>query len=169
MIKSTPIRKRGKRKRIKPAELDITSLLDILVILLVFLLKNYSTSSLELNIAKNIKLPQSNSKNPSVNGVVVQISPESIWVDKKIVASNIKSKIYDQSGNRIIPLFNELVAKKNRVENLAKSAKNTKNFSGLLNLVIDKSVKYSFIKKVLYTSAIAGYKKYKFVVMSDEN
>lgn len=50
-----------KRKR-RESELDITSLLDILVILLVFLLKSYNSSELKVNVVDNLNLPSSESR-----------------------------------------------------------------------------------------------------------
>ncbi len=165
------IRKRGTKYKSKSTDLDITSLLDVLVILLVFLIQNYNASGIEFNISPEITLPVSESQDLSNAGVMVQVSATSIWVDDKTVLdlkNNSNSSIYDQDGQRIIPLFNELVRKKNLVQRVEKTAPSVQKFTGLVNLIVDKSIKYSFLKKILYTSAEAGYAKYKFVVLAEE-
>ena len=43
-----------------------------------------------------------------------------------------------------------------------------KKFSGVANLIIDKTIKYSYVKKIMYTCAAAGFKQYKFVVLAKE-
>ena len=43
------------RRKAEPVDLDITSLLDILVIMLVFLLMNYNASDLQLDLVKDLE------------------------------------------------------------------------------------------------------------------
>ena len=168
MANKRSIRNRVARKKKEMIDIDITSLLDILVILLVFLLRSYS-SGITLNVPEGISLPTSQTQNINNLGVNIQVSATKIWVDDKQIldTSELPDRLYDQNGRRIIPLYNELVHKKNEVDILAKSAKNAKPFSGIVNLIVDKSIKYNYIKKLLYTSATAGYKQYKFVVMGE--
>ena len=54
------MKKRFGRKRNREAvDVDITSLLDILTILLVFLLKSYNASDLKLDLTKNLEMADS--------------------------------------------------------------------------------------------------------------
>jgi len=160
------------KKRTKKGimEIDITSLLDILVILLIFLIKSYNSSGVTLNVPKGIELPSSGSESINTPGVLIQVSKDTIWVDSKTVldTETLPKVIYDQGGRRIVPLYNELVKKKEEIKNLGKQAEQIKKFSGTANLVIDKSLKYSYVKKVMYTAAEAGFKEYKFVVLGQE-
>lgn len=164
------IRKRGRRRKIGVVEVDITSLLDILVILLVFLLKSYNSSGVLFNIPDGVRLPYSQSRSHNTTGTIVQVSPEKIWVDDKEIL-DVKSatgQIFDHRGRRIIPLYNELVRKKEVINQVEKVAQNAKKFSGRVNLIIDKTMKYTFIRKIMYTCAEAGYRQYKFVVRGEE-
>ena len=172
------IRKRGARRKREVLDLDITSLLDILVILLVFLLKSYNSSGITFSYPKDIRLPTSESSSPNTFGVIITMSKEKIWIDSKEVVDLEKAAVdpyyrrtvFDRSskGRMIIPLYNELVEKKKMVKRVEKSAENAKKFSGIANLIIDKTIKYTEVRKILYTVAEAGYKKYKFVVLSKE-
>jgi biopolymer transport protein ExbD len=170
-MRSIQIRKRQlKRKKKGNADIDITPMLDILVILLVFLLRSYNSSEVVLSVPEGIKLPYSDSLNISKAGVMVQVSESQIWVDDKMVidSKNLTGKNFDHGGRRIINLFNELVRKRKEIENLAKTSSRAKKFSGMVNLIVDKSVKYSYLKKLMYTSAEAGFRTYKFVVLNEE-
>ncbi len=151
-------------------DVDITSLLDILVIILVFLLKSYNASGILFNVPKGITLPSSETKNTNTPGVVVQVSDTKIWVDNELVLDREDSngRIYDHGGRRVIALYNKLVEKRTTVELLEKQTQGVKKFSGIVNLIIDKKVKYNDIKKLMYTAAEAKYQKYKFVVLSEE-
>lgn len=165
------IRNRGRRSKKEPIDLDITSLLDILVIMLVFLLKSYNATGIILNIPEDIKLPTSASSDINTQGVVVQVSEKKIWVDDEVVLDkeNPEGRTYDYGGRRIIPLFNILVGKKNLVKRIEKATPEAQKFSGVVNLIVDKKIKYSEIKKILFTSAEAGYMSYKFVVLGEDN
>ena len=170
-MRKRSIRDRVRRQKTSPVDLDITSLLDILVILLVFLLKSYNSSGIIFNVPEGIKLPISESRNVNTAGVIIQVSPAKIWVDDKIILDGTSSgnrRLFDQGGLRVIPLFNELVSKKRLYQQTKMASQQAKKFQGIVNLVVDKSIKYSFIRKILHTCAEAGYQKYKFVVMSNE-
>lgn len=174
-MRTRSIRSRTSRRNKKGSfELDITSLLDILVILLVFLLKSYSSSGIIINVPEGIVLPSSVSKTNNSPGVMVQVSADKIWVDDEEILTTddgVKfegDRLYDQGGRRIIPLFDALVKKKQEIDLIAASSPNAKPFSGVANFIVDKTLKYSYLKKLMYTCAEAGFKEYKFVVMGQE-
>jgi biopolymer transport protein ExbD len=170
MARNRSIRHKKKRGKSNLIDVDITSLLDILVILLVFLLKSYNSSGIVIDVPEGIKLPTSKSQSYNNPGVLVQVSKDKIWVDSKLVLSsdNLPDRIYDHGKRRIIPLFNELVKKRETIQNVAKRAKGATKFTGFANLIIDKSIKYSYMKRLMYTCAEAGFKEYKFIVMGEE-
>lgn len=160
------IRKRGNRTKKEVLDLDITSLLDILVIMLVFLLNSYNSSGIILNVPKGVTLPKSESQSLNTNGVVVQVSPDMIWVDDKEIVD--LKKIELASDGMIAPLYDELMAKKKLIKQIEQSAENANKFSGNVNLIVDKTIRYSFIRRLMFTAAEAGYKQYKFVVLGEE-
>lgn len=170
MARTRSIRKKTKRNKSETIDLDITSLLDILVILLVFLLKSYNSSGVTLTIPNGIELPKSTSESLNNPGVVIQVSKDKIYVDSAVVldSENAPKNIYDHGGRRIVPLFNELVKKKELIKTTAKQVPEAKGFSGLANLIIDKTLKYSYVKKIMYTCAEAGFKEYKFIVLGED-
>lgn len=169
MAYTRSIRNRGKRKKSKVFELDITSLLDILVILLVFLLRSYNSSGVVLNVPKGVELPKSESATLNTTGVMVQVAPDKIWVDDKLIIDNSQNGNSSSfSDRRIIPLYNELVRKKNEIKLVEKTSPNADKFSGNINLIIDKSIKYTYMKKLMLTCAEAGFKSYKFIVLGEE-
>src|SRR5690606_35614698 len=139
------------------------------VIMLVFLLQSTNSTGIIMTVPKGVELPTSSSATPNNEGIVIQVSPTTIWVEDQEVLTiddNIRSKV-DQGGRRLIPLFNELVKRKEVIKLSAKSSPQANEFGGIVNLIVDKTVKYSFIKKLLYTCAEAGFKEYKFVVMGE--
>ena len=83
MSRKRSIRNKTRRGPKEVLDVDITSLLDILTILLVFLVINYNASGFEMLIPEGIELPSSTSKTINHSGVQVQVSPDRIWVESK--------------------------------------------------------------------------------------
>jgi biopolymer transport protein ExbD len=161
---------RSRRKKKGAGELDITSLLDILTILLVFLVQSYNSSGVVVNIPEGIEIPNSEHITPNTEGVIVQVSKEKIWVDDVEILNTEKlpDSVYDEGGFRIIPLYNELIKKKDLINAVSKAAGGeVKPFSGVVNLVVDKSYEYKYLKKIMYTCGQAGFREFKFVVMGN--
>lgn len=160
---------RFRRKKQSTFDIDITSLLDILTILLVFLIQSYNSSGVVINVPDGIVLPNSSSESLNSQGVNIQVSPSKIWVDDKEVLNSelLPDQIYDEGGRRIVPLYNELVKVKETIKRSELISPNAVKFSGIANLVVDKGLKYSYVKKIMFTCAEAGFKDFKFVVMNE--
>lgn len=161
---------RGKRKE-TVFDIDITSLLDILTIMLVFLLQSYNSSGVIINVPKEIELPRSSSETLNNFGVNIQVSKTQIFVDDaEVVNTDVPDdQLFDEGGRRIVPLYNELIRIKETIKQSEKLSPQAKKFSGIANLVVDKSLKYNYLKRVMYTCAAAGFKEFKFVVLTQGN
>ncbi len=160
----------SRRKRDRVIDIDITSLLDILTIMLVFLLQSYNSSGVTINVPKGIDLPRSSSESLNNFGVNIQVSKTNIWVDDKEVLnaeSGTDEQVFDEGGRRIVPLYNQLVKIKETIKQTEKLSPQAAKFSGVANLVVEKSLKYSYLKRVMYTAASAGFKEFKFVVLTE--
>lgn len=143
-------RKFGKNKRNNEImDIDITSLLDILVILLVFLLKSYNASSLKLDLAKKLDIAASDQRKLGQHALIIQVDKDKgIWVRNKKV-----STIFDMSGL-------EIILKEGRQVASEKEKKEGK----LVNLVFDKDLEYSNIQKVMNLCAENMHTKFKLIV-----
>ncbi len=157
------------------SDIDITSLLDIITILLVFLVMSYNPSGVEFNIDKTLELPKSIANDYVHTGIVLQVAKNAIWVDnKKIIDMSESEMKVDENGRRIISLYNELINKKslsNQVIQMAPTSEkisNSETKKGMINIIADKTIKYSLIKKILFTCAEAGFGKYKLLVQNTQ-
>lgn len=166
-------RKSVLNKKKKELDVDITSLLDILVILLVFLLKSYNPSDLKLDVKNNLSMPKSVSKKLGNMSVTIQVSK-----DREVFVNNKRIGQISKSGSNLSFLDKEL--KKHRDSDLKKYNEfKTRAISSLdkealekklksqkqVNIVMDKDLSYAVMQKVMHSSATAGYPKFKFIVM----
>lgn len=148
-----------RRKMNQDVDVDITSLLDILTILLVFLLQSYNSSDLKLDLEKNIDLADSRAREITKFAPVVQVTK-----DNEVYLNNKSLGRLPASGS-----MNELkVALKNQREQTAKDnaskTANRKLNEELVNLVFDKDMNYEVVQRVMDDSAHAGYSQFKFIV-----
>src|SRR3954466_2026934 len=80
---------RKKRKEREAAgeikELNITAMMDMMTIILVFLLKSYSASSVAMTSSEDVKPPISSTRATPKDTVAVTITPKNILVGEKSV------------------------------------------------------------------------------------
>ena len=151
--------------------IEITSLLDILVILLAFLLNVYSGSNLELNLVEDLKLPPSESSLLGNKTVIIQVDRHrEIWIDGRNIGG-----IYEwEDEERIAVLFEALAEKRKsiREEEIARKIATESNIqedtNRRINIVLDEELPYDVVHKVMHTSALAGFTKFKFIVQGYE-
>ena len=145
-----------RRTKSEPMEIDITSLLDILVILLVFLLKSYNASDLKLDLVKNLTVADSKARKLGSQNIIIQVDKLSnIWVDNKRIG-RIPASMDE------IPSLLSILKSKDLSD---KKLKNTKQKS--INLVFDKSTPYNSLQKIMHTSTVAGFTQFKFIVQGN--
>lgn len=141
-----------KRQKKEDMELDITSLLDVLVILLVFLLKSYNASNLKLNLVKDLVVPNSAARTMGEHAVIVQVDK-----NKQLYVNNKQIGMITRSGESEVLMEKLQSIKENSKIMEVKKAKR-------INLVFDESVPYNVMKGVMHTSALVGYTEFKFIV-----
>lgn len=161
----------GKKKREKkePMELDITSLLDILVILLVFLLKNYNASDLTIDLVKGVSLARSESQILGSHAVIVQVNKsQEIFIDNtkigNVGGSEKISSLYEKLTN-----LKKEEKEKSSNRDPAETVSSKNKFKYNINLVLHKDLPYKVLRKIMNTSAEAGYPQFKFIVQGKNN
>ena len=116
-------------------------------------------------ISSDISLPSSKTKFIPHPGIAVQVSPSRIWVEGKLIldANELPQTLYNKEGH-IIPLLDALTNKKKDLDNLGMKSKLAKKFSGKINLAVDKTLKYFYIKKILDTCKASGFSRTELIV-----
>ena len=146
-----------RRKSNQEIDVDITSLLDILTILLVFLLKSYNASDLQLDLVGNLEMPDSDARTMTKYAPVVQIDKTG-----KVFVNNKEIGRVPASGE-MSALTNILKTEKARIEKENKETSRATN-PELLNLIFDRDQDYDVVQRVMHDSAVAGYSQFKFIV-----
>jgi biopolymer transport protein ExbD len=173
------LRKAVRRNAIEPEVnfLNITAMLDIMTIILVFLLKSLGESSGSIPQSDDLRLPASAVKTqPSDEGVVVTVSKTQILVgdDRVLTLPNRESMAqtgvgarYKRSGPNdmyIVPL-GEALKSARRTDKLVRQAKGLDPSSSEAIIVADRTTPYRLLIEVLFTLGQSEFGKYHLMVI----
>jgi biopolymer transport protein ExbD len=142
------------------AELNLTSMVDMLTILVVFLLQTFSASGELLSVQKNITLPEAQNFKDLEQAPIIAVSKESVTLDGRLVADASELNTENTVDWKITKLHDELVTLKNNFKILHPS----EEFKGIAIVQADRNVDFKVVKKVMYSCAIAGYQNVNFAV-----
>lgn len=155
----------GHSKKSGYADLLITPLVDMFVIIVLFLIANFSATGEVLNMTKDIQLPEAvNVKEVEMHPVVMVSS------DQVSVSGTVIGRVDDlmKDDYLSIPALEEKLREmKKQYEDLHALAKDDANgFKGDVNIQGHKDVEFSIIKRVLASCAAAGYYNTNFAVLN---
>jgi biopolymer transport protein ExbD len=140
------------------ASLSLTSMIDFLVVTVVFLLMTFSASG-ETPVAKGLNLPKAENAVDMIDSPMVSVVGSQILVDGS-PSGNTRAVEESDRMQRIDELFNILKAKRE----LWKQTHPNKEFPGVVLLQIDQNIKAVVVKSVFQTAAFAGFPNVSFMV-----
>ena len=163
-------RKKKQRDLIKPEPFSINSLMDIMTILLVFLIKSYSSDPVTLKQTEDLKPPFSSSQLKPDPSTTMTLTLKGILVDDEpavqIATADGQVAESDREGGGFLisPVFTQLEAAVEHQKEIA-SYNASAEFKGLLTIISDRNVPFSLISQAMYTAGQAGFTKFKFLVV----
>ena len=153
----------GMAKKSGYADLLITPLVDMFVIIVLFLMANFSATGEILSQTKDIQLPSAVNVDPIELVPVVMVSNEQV-----ILSGTLIGRVEDLTRDDMldIPLLQEkLREQKKQDEDLHALAQDGQPFKGDINIQGHKDVQFKIIKRVMYNCAAAGYGNINFAVL----
>ncbi len=156
----------GKRPPVpEDMALQITSMADIFMILLVFLLKSYSTSINNLAPTGSLQLPSVSDKvNHEVKETVkLEISADGILIDTKPIVrlTNFEFAPTDIAATGQNPSIYNLLFEERKKQPIP-------NMDSNLIVMADQETPYSTLKTVVASAAAAGFVDLQLVVVEPE-
>jgi biopolymer transport protein ExbD len=154
-------------------ELNIVAMMDMMTIILVFLLKSYQASAINVNMGADLAIPQSTTQLHPQENITVTLSMREVAVNDRRVAEVEGGRIpaSAKEGGRADAFLVGGVydALKREVEKQKTVARWNKDapFTGRLNVVADKKIPYRTLMEVLYSAGQAELGEYKFMVLKD--
>ncbi len=151
------------------AYLNITPMMDMMTILLVFLLKQFSVEVAAASMAEGLQLPTSAIEQQRPLAVHVTVTSSAILVEGDGVTT-VRAGAVDPSVKRdgangyyITPLVDVLTKHANRLKKIA--AMGGSQFDGTATIMVDKNTPYRLLTEVLYSAGQAEFKNYHLTVV----
>jgi biopolymer transport protein ExbD len=176
--RSTRMFRRARRKARERAgeikELNIVAMMDMMTILLVFLLKSYQASTLNVNMGADLTIPASTTQLKPQENISVTISQVQLAVNDRPVLplQNGTIPVRYKDGQRaeafyVGSIYDALKKEVDKQKYIAQFNQNAP-FAGRVNVIADKKITYRTLMEVLYTAGQAELGEYKFMVMKNE-
>ena len=159
------------KKRNVVAVLQLTAMVDMFTVLVVFLLQNYASTNQILPLSDDqIKLPQATSVKELKPSFVVSLSKDVLSFNEKKISTFTEVKAsQDWLLVSLLKPVKEAIDRLNQ-ENKSVSKKNASGMDVVpmqykMTLQADKDIDFLSIKKVLYTLTEAGVQEVNFAVI----
>jgi biopolymer transport protein ExbD len=144
------------------ADINVVPMVDMMTMLVIFLLNQFSSTGEVLYMQKDIKLPNAR------HGQMIEIAPVVAVSAQQIVITGQKvSDVADldrDSGYLNIPALEErLRDEKKRWEFIHQS--DGAKFDGIVNIQADQKVPFRIVRRVMYSCGVAGYFNLNFAAL----
>lgn len=148
------------------ADLNVTPLVDMFVILVLFLIANFSATGDILHMSKDVRLPEATHTKALSLAPVVLITTSQVLLSGGALIGTLDDLNRDDFVN--LPALEEkLRVIKQQTENLHRAANDTTPFAGEVTIQADKKVPFRVVKRVMYSCAAAGFGAMSFATLAE--
>lgn len=146
------------------AGLNLTAMMDIFTILLVYLIKVYADAPESITLNDDLRPPTSTAPENIIPSVSILISKTSILVDQKLALRVKEGGAIDTEdpSNAYAPLAKALTARVSDIKYIADNGGSA--FDGNVMIIADQDTPYDLISNVLYHAGKAEFTTYRLVV-----
>jgi len=160
--------KKAKRKD-KPddeAKLSITSLMDIVSIIVVYLLKSYASDPMMITPISEQKIPMSVMDTKIKEGVAIYVSSRELMFNEEVVAILKDGELEPSSvqGHVIQDLYTALEEERDKSKEIFEAR--NEEWVGRIILIGDEALKFSTIVDIMYTAGRLEFSEYSFCVIT---
>ncbi len=159
-----------KQRQNEEMALQITSMADIFTILLVFLLKSYATSAVNIAPTSGMQLPEAQAGESAVEALKIEISQSAVQVEGKPVATlhEFKFEPQDLQGNGSSKTLSSALERERQRQILIAKNNSDVKVDAKIMVIADQRTPYSTVKSVLASAALNGYTDFKLAVVKPE-
>jgi biopolymer transport protein ExbD len=157
------VRKKYRKRENSIVKLNITSMIDMFTLMVVFLLQNFSAQGQLVTPAQGLRLPKSSVEKLAKEALSVKISQKNIMVeDAVVVGPEAYQALLGQKDFMIDPLYKSLSKYADEAKKSAEMFKS--EFSGKISIQGDVEIPYNVLTRVMYTCGQSGYPNMNLVV-----
>ena len=158
-------KKFGRGKKSGYAGLMLTSLVDMMTIITIFLLMNFSANGEVLYMTKDIKLPDAYHGAQLERAPVISVSADSVTFDGRLVVATSEMERGDAPN---VPELEEVLRDEKRRYEQDHAQDADHPFRGLVNVQADRRIPFKVIKRVMFACNQSGYGNISFAALARE-
>ena len=156
-------KKFARAKKSGYASLMLTSLVDMMTIIVIFLLMNFSANGEVLYLNKDIKLPDAYHGAQLERAPVITISGEAVTFDGKMLLNT--GDLEKGEVLNVPELEDALRDEKRRYEQIHQNDPDHP-FRGLVNVQADRRIPFKVIKRIMFACNQSGFGNINFAALS---
>ncbi len=138
------------------------------VILLVFLLKSYSTSPVNITPKDGLLIPESTATVDPVDVVKLVVAQDGVFVEEKKVLDlekgRVPASVVDANDPSFLRALYEALDERAKLAKSISKVNDSFEFDGKVLMQADRNLPYDVLQKIMYTSMMAGYADVKLAV-----
>lgn len=151
---------KAKKERKMPEGIPLTSLMDAMTIILLFLLQQFNADGALVTPAEGLKIPESVNTDKPKKALTIIATSDHLLVENELICEGEELNFGPTSDFQIPKLYDKLNQKADELQEL-----DAKLFTGDLLIQADINLEYRYVVRMIYSAAQAGYSKIKFVTV----
>lgn len=137
---------------------QLTSLIDVMTILLVFLIKSFSVEGNLITPSVDLVLPISTSKKPPRPVPSIEITKNAVISEGEVIA-NLRD--FAKNDSLLIQnLYDWMIIEKSKIKDF--------KISREILIQSDKEIEFNIVKRVMFTCSKAGFSDFSVLVLEEE-
>jgi len=148
------------------AALTLTSLVDVMTIIVIFLLMNFSANGEVLYMSKDIRLPDAYHGAQLERAPVISVSAEAVTFDGRMLLNTVDLAKGDALG---VPELEDVLRDEKRRYETIHADDPDHPFRGLVNVQADRRIPFKVIKRVMFACNQSGFANINFAALSRES
>jgi biopolymer transport protein ExbD len=145
------------------ADLNVVPMVDMMTMLVIFLLQQFSSTGEVLYMQKDIKLPDAR------HGQIIEVAPVVAISAEQVVVTGVKvadvRELDGEGGYLNIPALEERLRDEKKRWDFIHQNDPEKKWEGAVNIQADKGVPFRIVKRVLFSCGVAGYFNVNFAAL----
>ena len=167
------LKKKSKRLPEGGGNVNITSLMDVMTVLLFFLIMNAQVAPVEITTPEGITLPEAAVNTIPKTAIKIALTPKALLVNDKVIlqleGGRFPASQLEQDQRIVKALKEELAREYKKTEDFFKDVADKD--AGLLPtppllIQADKNTPFGTMKLILHTAAVTGFGDFQFIVTS---
>ena len=158
--------KKNRGGGVRVVRIQITSLVDMMTMILVFLLKSFSAEGEIVTPSKGLLLPESSAKKRPELALRISLTQQYVLVEGKAMLD------IDEMMTRqelVIPELQQLLEERRKMTEKIAENSTTVTFKGDVLIEADRTTKFKVLQRIMYTCGQVGFSNFALLVLQKES